>query len=148
MTFLAHNLEGLFVPVGTKNPRFASTIGLGPSWVREAFAHCINHNEHQLRVAIPFSDLVVEEPFNDDPHDMREVIYLAYSKDRQWIFVYDITEDLGLLFSEDDPAYLLAGIDIKSADQQFKTVCDKWIATDNVRHAAAVRLWLELRNSG
>ena len=148
MTFLAHNLEGLFVPAGTKNPCFAHTTGFGPSWVREAFTRCINKNVHQMRVALPWGNLVLEAPFNDADDDIRELIYLAYSEERRWIFVYDITEGLGLLFSEDDPARLLEGIDIDAADQQFRTVCDDWIATHNVKHAAAVRLWLELRTNG
>jgi|GEM_PF-3593317 len=145
MTFLYKNLEGLFVPCGTKNPLFKFTTGFGPSFVRRAFSICISNNDYQIRTVLPRGDMVLEEDFIDDHSDIREVIYIAFNELNRWIFIYDITEDIGLLFSDESPEKLVADVDISNADKQFDEVCRKWAASQNVVHAASIQKWIDIR---
>lgn len=145
MTFLVRNLEGLFVPIGTRNPLFNFTTGFGPSFARDGFIKCIQDNAHEMRVALPYSDMILEEKFNYDEADLREIIYLAYDEDHRWIFLYDITEDLGLLFSDQNPDDIVRDFGIGESDSQFIDVCRKWSASKNEIHAAAIKKWLAIR---
>jgi len=145
MTFLSQNLEGLFVPLGTINPHFNFTTGFGPTFVRDAFIECINRNDYQIRAVLPQGDMILEEKFEYKEPDLREVIYIAYNEDHRWIFIYDITEDLGLLFCRDLPSEIVPEIDIVSADRQFNEVCQKWVKSHNAKHASSIQKWLNIR---